>query len=407
MTLFRACFCAFLGLMMTSAALAETRTISDGESLRTTLREDLTGVTLALAPGRYPALVLRGATAPAAITSADPDRPARILGLRAQDIDGLTLENLIFDYQFHPEDRLHGRPFFLRRCANLTVRNNRFDGDYASGLGFPHDGHGYGMGLSLANCNNVLIENNFFQHFYKGINIRETRDLVIRGNELTALRMDGMTFAQVFDVLIEGNHFHNFERVDIPADHADMIQIWTPRTELPSRNVTIRGNILNSGAGLFTQSIFMRNALVDDGRAGEEMYYSNFTVENNLIINAHLHGITMGQVFGVTIRGNTLIQSPGSARPDDDPGRRLYIPRITVRPESTDVIVADNIVHDIVGFDGQPDWQVTGNLLLSETVGAVFVPRAVDPGAEARLRWRMVPGSAGDRPGLGSTLLRP
>ena len=43
----------------------------------------------------------------------------------------------------------------------------------------------------------------------------------------------------------------------------------------------------------------MRNEMVDQGKAGLEMYYQNITIENNVIYNAQTHGITVGETTGL------------------------------------------------------------------------------------------------------------
>ena len=125
-----------------------------------------------------------------------------------------------------------------------------------------------------------------------------------------------MNFAQVERVRIEANHIHDFNRVLESPDHADMIQFWTNGTTSPSSDITIRGNILNSGAGWFTQSIFMRNELVDSGKAEAEMFYRNVIIEDNVIINAHLHGISVGETAGLKIANNTVIRNARSQGKD-------------------------------------------------------------------------------------------
>lgn len=405
-----------VALLMTGSALrAEVRAIADAQELLAALDDDLSGVTLVLAEGAYPAFRLQGERAPAGIRSADAARPARIAGLHAQGIGPLRAEDLVFDYQFDSDDPLWVRPFVFSDCSGLEVVGNRFEGDYAQGLGFPHDGRGYGMGFSLSNCSDVLFEDNFMRDFYKAATIRESRDLVLRGNEITAMRMDGLTFAQVTDVLVEDNYIHNFDRVDVPEDHADMIQIWTNRTEEASRNVVIRDNIFNSGAGLFTQTIFMGNELVAWGQAGEEMFYQNFTIENNLILNAHLNAITIGQASGLTIRGNTLIQNIASVRPGENPRTPLYTPRINVAGDSRGVLIEDNITHRIHGYEDQPDWVVANNLFLDNgsrpmpgavSYRSVFVNGGMQAPPELLSTWQLLPGGRGDRPGLGASVLQ-
>lgn len=64
---------------------------------------------------------------------------------------------------------------------------------------------------------------------------------------------------------------------------------------------------MDIGEGDKTQSIFMRNDLVDRGLAGEEMYYQNILIEGNVILNGHKHGITVGETDGLIIQNNTIL----------------------------------------------------------------------------------------------------
>lgn len=72
-----------------------------------------------------------------------------------------------------------------------------------------------------------------------------------------------------------------------------------PASERPSVNIVIPGNILNSGAGVWNQSIFMRNEKVDTQDPGPEMFYRDIVIEENVILNAHQHGITVGETDGL------------------------------------------------------------------------------------------------------------
>ena len=399
-----------------ATAQTQTRTITGPEALLAALEEDLTGVTLALVPGTYPAITLRGPGTPAAIRSADPAAPAVLLGLQGTDVDGLHLDGLVFEYRFGHGDPLHIPLISLTRCQDLRLTGSRIEGDVARGLGFPADGHGYGIGLNLRDCRDVQIEGNLIRGFWRAVAIRESARLVLRDNEITRIRMDGLTFAQVGHVLIEGNHIHDFDRVDVPEDHADMIQIWTASTTAPSHDILIRGNLLNSGQSLWTQSIWMRNERVDGGEAGREMFYRNIAIEDNLILNAHLHGIGIGETDGLVIRGNTMLLNRASVGLNDDWRRTLYHPRIRVAPGSTRVAIANNITHLVDGPAGQPDWLVAGNLLLQAgptPTGPGQVPYArvfVDGGhGGAPWRpetWQLIRGGPGDRDGLGASALR-
>lgn len=393
----------------------EVLRIDGAAALQAALAQGVPGATLELAPGRYGRVDLRPGTAPAVLRSADPARPARISQLTVYQVDGLRLEGLVFDYSFDPADEPFVRPFSFGKSRNITLVGNWFDGDLARGRGAPDDGFAFATGINIRDCDAVLLERNRVTRFLRGLVARNVRGLTLRGNEITALRMDGMNLTEVSDVLIEGNHVHSFQRSLASDDHSDMIQFWTTGAKRPSTGITIRGNVLNSGPGAYTQSIFMRNELVDSGQAGPEMLYRDILIEENLILNAHLHGITVGEAAGVTIRRNTLIQNRGSAG-DTDWRHLLWAPQISVKPESRAVRIQGNITHVINGFQGQRGWQVSDNLLIQNQGRASGQPglhysrvfegagEAGPPGALGT--WRLIPGGPGDRTGLGAQLLR-
>jgi len=238
----------------------------------------------------------------------------------------------------------------------------------------------------------------------------ESDQVAIKSNDFSGMRRDAMNFAQVTDVLIERNNIHDFNRSPTSGDHPDMIQFWTTATHSPSQNITIRNNVFNSGNGLYTQTIFMRNEKVDQGQAGAELYYRNIEITDNLILNAHLHGITVGEVDGLTIARNTLLQNPLSA--DGPLTDELWVPRINVTSRAKNVSIINNVVSDIRGFDGQRDWQVDGNVVVQprSSMAPGYYPTVFDfaPDADrADLRsYRIRPGGPADNSRVGSGILR-
>ena len=386
------------------------------EELSSALVAPQPGLTIAIAAGNYGALVLKDVTgegdAPITLRSADPANPATFSGLLVRSSSHLVLEGLTFDYTFAPEDDPNLRPFQVVDSADVRLRDNLFDGDVAV---VPEEGAageaGYptAYGLTLRGVTGGVVEGNEIRTFYRGLVASESSGLEIVNNDLHSLRMDGMNFAQVQAVRIEGNHIHDFKRAVESADHADFIQFWTARTKTPSQDILIRNNILNSESGWFTQSIFMRNERVDTGEAGAEMFYRNVTIEGNLIINAHLHGITVGETAGLVIRNNSLIRNARSEGKENNPG--LWTPQIRVAPTSTDVVIKRNATNTISGYETQPDWTVEGNLQIQDRFPAqpgfydrVFVAaRSGDPSNLAS--FAALEGGPLDGTGIGSALL--
>lgn len=358
----------YAGLAVPAMAQMLVR-VSDAASLSKALQDANAGTVLELESGSYGKLVIRDlqGVAQNRITL----RPARgadvkvtFSRLNMRGSAYITLDGLIFDYTFVAGDNLNLRPFQITNSRGIHITNNLFDGDVASGVSAVANGFGSAFGLSVRSSADVLIEANEIRGFFRGFVTAQSADLRVRGNEVHSIRMDGMNFAQVEKVRITGNHLHSFIRSLNSKDHSDMIQFWTNGTDVPSSDVIIRDNILNSGSGYYTQSIFMRNDLVDRGLAGREMFYRNITIENNVILNAHLHGITVGETDGLIVRNNTVLHNRASDGPKDNTA--LWTPQIRVSPTSENVRVTQNVTSVISGYEGQIGWLVSDNLLVQD-----------------------------------------
>ena len=326
-----------------------------------------TGGRIELAGGDYgPVTIVQAfpADRPLVLAAANASDPPRLSGLQVSGASNVVIEGLVLDYRYSPGDAPFLRPFQILSSAHVTLRDVLIDGDVALGVEAAFDGFPTAYGLGIRFSEDVRLETSEIRGFARGIVTSESRDIAFVGNDLHSLRSDGMDFAQVEDVLVEGNHIHDFARSEAAGDHADMIQFWTSGTTGPTRNVTIRDNILESGQSAWSQSIFIRNELVDTGTAGDEMFYRNITIENNFIHNAHLHGISVGEVDGLVIRGNTLLHNPAGA--GENPDQEMWRPRINVSQDARNVVVTRNVTHALPAVPNRADWQVSDNLVVQD-----------------------------------------
>ena len=397
--------------------MATTITVSTLNGLYSALAKATGGETILLAGGDYGKLALTSQTAfdttfasNVTIKSANPNDPAVFSGLDLNKAANLTLDGLTFDYDFAPGDKIYARPFEVFASDNITIRNSTFDGDVASGMSRVDNGYGFGVGLGVRYSSGVTLENNEMFNFHRGMVVSESDDIDIIGNDLHDMRSDGMNIVEVSGVRIEDNHIHDFHGSPSSSDHRDMIQFWTAGTDKPSTDIIIRGNLLDIGNGDWTQSIFMRNELVDGGLAGKSMYYSNVLIEENVIINAHSHGITLGETAGLTIRNNSVLHNDGGARDGVDAG--VEIPTIRVNSASTGVTVTNNATGGLSGWNGQLGWVVKNNAFIQDQdpqapgfYGDVFISTSLqavngvhDP--------RAVEGGMLDKLGAGATQTR-
>ena len=359
--------CVMTTGLMATGARSETM-VSSAKDLGAALSTVTAGETILLAPGDYGLLSLTKATRnnlAVTLRSLDPGDPATFSGLDLLGVGNVTFEAIDFDYQFQTGDQIWQAPFQAYDSHNLTFRRCRFDGDLATGVSDADDGSATGIGLSIHQSTDLTLDENIFFEFFRGLVVSDSDRISVTGNEVHAIRSDGMNFVAVDQLLVANNTLHDFKTSPLSGDHADMIQFWTAGTTRPSRNVVIRDNVLNSGNGAWTQSILMGNELVSQGGAGPEMYYRNITITGNVIINSHLHGISVGETDGLRIANNTLIHNRRTHEAADNPV--LWVPRINVAPAANTVIVENNAASAIMGSEGRPDWVVTGNILIQDS----------------------------------------
>lgn len=351
--------------------MARTITVSTQSGLIDALATMPEGGTIYLTGGNYGTLRLTDGkpcdlsfASTMTIAAQDPDNPPVFTGLDLRNSTNLGFEGITFDYDHQDGQPIWTKPFSVMGATNVSFASCTFDGDVAQGLDEASNGFPTGFGLSIRNSTGVSVTESEIVNFYRGLVVSDSDDILVARNDMHTIRMDGMNFSAVQGVVIDENHIHDFARSLNSADHSDMIQFWTNGTTRPSTDITIRNNILDIGDGHYTQSIFMRNDLVDRGIAGTEMFYRNILIEGNVITNAHTHGITVGETAGLTVRSNSVLHADGGA--PDGADKSVEIPKILLAGDSTDVVVVQNAAQMISGFTGQSDWLVERNALVQD-----------------------------------------
>ncbi len=344
-----------------------TFNVSTKQQLSNALSDVRSGDTILLEGGEYGDLDLSSvrqsnlrADKTITIASADPGDPAVFNGLSVWNASNLALEGLKFNFRTDASTSAGAMPFRVDGSDNIAIRDSTFTGDSYKGSEADLVGYGAGFGLRVLRSENIILEGSEFSEFRVGTNFSQSQNLTIRNNIYSELSGDALKFAAVAGVLIEGNEIGNFRSNREDNYHQDMIQFFTSGTDVPSSDIVIRGNTLHSGGGEYTQSIFMANEMVSSDRAGREMFYRDILIEDNVIYNAHAHGITVGATDGLTIRNNTILHNPA-----DGDHRQVYIPKINVSDGSVRVSVTDNITDSIIGKSAA--WEVSGNLFVQRT----------------------------------------
>lgn len=153
-------------------------------------------------------------------------------------------------------------------------------------------------GFEVTKSERVAFVGNEFQQLRRAVVSNNTTGFTFRGNDVHDMDTDGMLFAEMTDVLIDGNFFGQFWPVG--GAHPDAIQFMTAGVTKPCRKIVISHNLVVRGAGGGMQGIFMGNE-----KADPELY-QDFEIYGNTLIGTGYRGISIGYAKGVRIFDNEL-----------------------------------------------------------------------------------------------------
>ncbi|MBB3951170.1 right-handed parallel beta-helix repeat-containing protein [Aureimonas jatrophae] len=322
---------------------AQSITVSNSIELATALRTAKGGETIYLKGGSENYTVsLNNTSYTSAVTlkSADGADKAVFESLKLANVSNLTVDGVEFN-SVGATRPTWMTDVFVENSKNIAVLNSVMTGGATQ----------FNDGTVTVASNAVRIKgtdgftftNNEVSHYNFGIQVTGSDRVSIQNNDLHHMQADGMQFSDVDDVVVDGNHLHDFLGSAWSINHNDMIQFFTSGTTSPSQNVVVRNNVLDSGQGHWTQAIFFGNEAVNAG-ASNAMRYKNVLIENNTVYNNTFHGITVDKAEGLTIRNNTVLRNTetamGEVRNDG-----IYI---MVKPGSANVSVSGNVAERIL-----------------------------------------------------------
>ncbi|PZQ50825.1 MAG: hypothetical protein DI556_06835 [Rhodovulum sulfidophilum] len=331
-----------------------TISASDQAQLLTALSQAQSGDTIALAAGNYGTLSLDGTkyatrylkyAGEVTITSADANNQAVIDGITLNGVTNMTFKDVVFDYKSATTSG--GVPVNVNVSKFITFDGVTFDGEVQGG-------YGRGTGIKVSQGNDVVITDSIISDYRKGIEAWATTGLTIENNTIQNISYDGVVTGHVVNHTISGNTIAMNAN---PAEdqHRDGIQIWNQGTKAATSNLLIEGNTITA-TDTTTHGIFMGNA---DAKTATDYaeFYSNVTIQDNVIMTGQKLGIAVGQTDGLVVTGNTMIQHGAL---NDDP-RTVTIPLLHVEQDAINVTLTDNILN------GAP---VVANVAWDEVIGA-------------------------------------
>ncbi len=305
------------------------RVVSSAAELRRAVEEAEDGAVILLAPGRYPQVALGNVRKAGSVTiaSADRSRPASIGRLMIRNSSGLVVRDveLAADASAVPVRQAENRddegdaggsdgnrpgqgarpagrslatrfPFMVAESERIT-----FDRLYVHGPLDNLDAAHRISAMMLRASKQITVSNSRFVGLWHGIAMLDLDGGVIRNNEFSNIRTDGVRGGDVSNLQIVGNIFTDFRPVK--GDHPDGIQLWSTPKRVPMRNIVIRDNMVVRGKGNPTQGIFLRD--VKNGRP-----FQNVDIRDNLVMGGLYNGIAVNGVDGGRIEDNEIINYP-------------------------------------------------------------------------------------------------
>lgn len=247
---------------------------------------------IALKPGVYDALTIRGASAGTAVSvvAAEPANRPVVHKLSISGSRNITLEGL----RFVGTGRETPEAFLaeIQQSQNIRIRRSEFSspqGQTASNAG----------ALRAADVNTLQVADSVIENLRRGILIERDTAVVIEHNRFRRLDVNGLTATQTDGLTFDSNRLDEFRPEPVGARH--FLTMSTRQTTAPSRNIRITRNVMLQIEGEPINGIFLGN---EDKRP-----YENVEISRNIIVIGAPHGITVDYATNASITDNMVLDS--------------------------------------------------------------------------------------------------
>lgn len=326
-----------------------TITVHNSNELHTALKNATGGETIALAKGDYGwiGVSYKNFDVPVTITSADPDSPTTLPErMIVQHSSGVIFKNL--DFTLGPDvPESWAAQVIVRDSSDIQFVDVSLAGHITQpGEGISYDdfdpmvgsdkqveGYAVGTGINIRSSSDIVVDNLDITDVRNGLTLNGVDGITVKNSHFHEIRNDGIDFTQSSNVVIEDNLFDNFKPFRAVrdakdyGDHGDFIQYWATNATESMDNVEIKGNVMVTGAGGIMQAIFGRSSTDGSRTRPDDVFMTNFSVHDNLILGTSAHGITLGDTQHTKIYNNTVLPS---APLDHLPRSTDGIPKINV-----------------------------------------------------------------------------
>ncbi len=299
---------------------------------------------------------------PVLIKALNTDEPPTVHSINVLDSSSITITEMRVDSSEVYDVRADWiTDIRVTGSDNIALVNNDMSSVAEGTIGLDDDAiPAEGLGV-VRESEDFTFSHNTVADYYQGLSFLETDGIVFSDNEIYGLQGDGFRAGGVQNVVIANNYMHDFQGTTQDVNHSDMIQFWGTATESLTQNVKIYGNVLDSGSGVGTQGIFIRNeAFGSSGVTGG--HFENIVIYDNILHNSASQGISVSDTKGVEIYDNTVLWNESSYLYSTAGGTvSNTVPAIRTM-NSLDVTIDDNITGRL---DTDSTNDVSNNIILS------------------------------------------
>jgi len=160
--------------------------------------------------------------------------------------------------------------------------------------------------VQLAGSGNVILQDCTIKNIEKGVHCNGNTQVI--GCKIQNFAKDGIRCSGS-NITLEENEI--LDSYAVNTNHDDAVQVYCGYTS--ASNIIMRGNLaMNDTSGGTRNYISLM-----EGLCSFDDVITNFVIENNIVICAHYHGITMHEASNCTVANNT-IYNPGYVAGEND-----------------------------------------------------------------------------------------
>jgi acetyltransferase-like isoleucine patch superfamily enzyme len=251
--------------------------------------------TIALRPGSYREITINGHRKTSTVTfrASDPAQPPVVHKLTVVDSVNLSFENLRFAP--HPEDGSDGLLVDIQRSGSIAFASVHFSMD----AGPPERRW---RGLSGVDVDGLVMRDSVLEGLERGLILQRGRQVTVSHNLFTRMGVSGINVVESSTVLVESNRFRGF-RVQ-PGVTGTFVHVWTRGAAQPSRDLTVRNNVMVQDTATIAQGILLSNEA--------RIPFGTVTVADNIVVVGSPLAISVDRADDVRLLGNIVLDTVDS-----------------------------------------------------------------------------------------------